>query len=147
MRPCGLQPPGPLCPWDSPGKNTGVGCYFLLQGIFPTQGSNPNLVSQEDSLALSHQGSLDLGFRPLRRGSSLPYLFSGPECHFVSGHVPKGFVNMDMLNPHCHHAHFTAKETEAQRHEVTWPSPQSSSGALGDWNPALQDSTLEPHSC
>ena len=30
----------PLCPWDSPGKNTGVGCCFLLQGIFPTQGSN-----------------------------------------------------------------------------------------------------------
>ena len=29
-----------LCPWDSPGKNTGVGCHALLQGIFPTQGSN-----------------------------------------------------------------------------------------------------------
>ena len=29
-----------LRPWDSPGKNTGVGCHFLLQGIFPTQGSN-----------------------------------------------------------------------------------------------------------
>ena len=29
--------------WDSPGKNTGVGCRFLLQGIFPTQGSNPDL--------------------------------------------------------------------------------------------------------
>ena len=28
------------CPWDSPGKNTGVGCHFLLQGIFLTQGSN-----------------------------------------------------------------------------------------------------------
>ena len=28
---------------DSPGKNTGVGCHFLLQGIFPTQGSNPGL--------------------------------------------------------------------------------------------------------
>ena len=28
----------PLCPWDFPGKNTGVSCHFLLQGIFPTQG-------------------------------------------------------------------------------------------------------------
>ena len=28
-----------FCLWDSPGKNTGVGCHFLLQGIFPTQGS------------------------------------------------------------------------------------------------------------
>ena len=34
-----------LCPWDSPGKNTEVGCHALLQGIFPTQGSNPSLTS------------------------------------------------------------------------------------------------------
>ena len=42
--PRGLQPSRLLCPWDFPGKNTGVGCYFLLQGIFLTQGSNPNLL-------------------------------------------------------------------------------------------------------
>ena len=30
--------------WDSPGENTGVGCHFLLQGIFLTQGSNPRLL-------------------------------------------------------------------------------------------------------
>ena len=47
-----------LCPWDFPGKNTGVGCHFLLQGIFPTQGLNPSpLHWQVDSLLLSHQGS------------------------------------------------------------------------------------------
>ena len=34
-----LQPTSLLCPWDFPGKNTGVGCHFLLQGILPTQGS------------------------------------------------------------------------------------------------------------
>ena len=34
-----------LHPWDSPSKNTGVGCHSLLQGIFPTQGSNPRLMS------------------------------------------------------------------------------------------------------
>ena len=39
----GLEPTRLLRPWDSPGKNTGVGCRFLLQGIFPTQGSNPGL--------------------------------------------------------------------------------------------------------
>ena len=33
--------------WDSPSKNTGVGCHFLLQGIFPTQGSNLYLISPE----------------------------------------------------------------------------------------------------
>ena len=32
-----------LCPWDYPEKNTGVGCHFLLQGIFPTQGLNLDL--------------------------------------------------------------------------------------------------------
>ena len=34
-----------LCPWDSPGKSTGVGCHFLLQGIFPTQGSRWELAT------------------------------------------------------------------------------------------------------
>ena len=47
-----------LCPWTFPGKNTGVGCHFLLQGIFLTQGSNPHLLCllhwQADSLPLSH---------------------------------------------------------------------------------------------
>ena len=33
-----------LCPWDSSGKNTIVGCHWLLQGIFPTQTSNPGLL-------------------------------------------------------------------------------------------------------
>ena len=40
----GLQPSRFLCPWDSPGKNNGVGCHALLQGIFLTQGSNPHLL-------------------------------------------------------------------------------------------------------
>ena len=44
LRPCGLQPARLLCPQYSPGKNTGEGCYFLLQGIFPTQESNPGLL-------------------------------------------------------------------------------------------------------
>ena len=35
---------GLLCPWDFPGKNTEVGCHFLLQGIFSTQVSNPSLL-------------------------------------------------------------------------------------------------------
>ena len=40
LRPYGLQPTGLHCPWDSPGKNNGVGCHALFQRIFPTQGSN-----------------------------------------------------------------------------------------------------------
>ena len=47
-----------LCPWDFPGKNTGVGCHFLLQEIFRTQGLNPGLSHCRQTLyCLSHQGS------------------------------------------------------------------------------------------
>ena len=44
LRPHGLQPVKLLCLRDFPGKNTGMGCHFLLQGIFLTQGSNPCLL-------------------------------------------------------------------------------------------------------
>ena len=46
------------CPWNSPGRNTGVGCHFLLQGIFLTQEWNPGLPHCKQSLYhLSHKGS------------------------------------------------------------------------------------------
>ena len=46
-----------LCPWDVPGKNTGVGCHFLLQGIFLTQELNPvSPVLQVDSLPTEPPG-------------------------------------------------------------------------------------------
>ena len=48
-------------PWNSPGKNTEVGCHFLLQGVFPTQGLNPGLLHCRQTLYhLSHQGSSQL---------------------------------------------------------------------------------------
>ena len=40
LRSLGLQPPRVLCPWDFPGKITGVDCHFLLQEICPNKGSN-----------------------------------------------------------------------------------------------------------
>ena len=46
-----------LCPWDSPGKNTGVGCHSLLQGVFQTQGSNPGPLHLEILYCLREQGS------------------------------------------------------------------------------------------
>ena len=61
LPPCGLQPARLLCPWNSSGKNIGVGCHALLQGIFLTQGSNPRFLYlwhwQVDSLPLYHLGS------------------------------------------------------------------------------------------
>ena len=55
----GLSCPRHLCSWDSPGKNTGVGCHFLLQGIFPTQKPNPGLLQCRQILyRLSCEGSI-----------------------------------------------------------------------------------------
>ena len=60
LRPQGLQLARLLCPWGFPGKNTGVGCHFLHQGIFLTQRSNPYHLSfphwQVDSLPLALPG-------------------------------------------------------------------------------------------
>ena len=44
VTPMDCSPPGLLCPWDSPGKSTGVGCHSPLQGISATQGLNPCLL-------------------------------------------------------------------------------------------------------
>ena len=65
--PCGLQPAKLLCPLDFLGKNCRVGCYFLLQGIFPTQESNLHLlcllVWQVDSLPLAPLRKPMMGYR------------------------------------------------------------------------------------
>ena len=54
----GLQPIRLFCPWDFPGKSAGVDCHFLLQGIFLTQESNPDLQHCKQTFYhLSHQGS------------------------------------------------------------------------------------------
>ena len=59
LQPHGLQPSRLLYPWNSPSKNPGVDCCFLLQGIFPTQGSNVGLLHCRQLLyCLSRQGSL-----------------------------------------------------------------------------------------
>ena len=59
-----LRPTRLLCPWDFPGKNTGVGCNFWAQGIFPAQGFNPPLLPllhwHVDLSPLSHLGSQQL---------------------------------------------------------------------------------------
>ena len=44
LPPHGLQPVRLFCPWNFPGKSTGVGCHFPLRGIFPAQGANPHLL-------------------------------------------------------------------------------------------------------
>ena len=56
--PVDCSPPGSSVHGDAPGKNTGVSCHALLQGIFPTQGSNSGLSHCRQILyQLSYQGS------------------------------------------------------------------------------------------
>ena len=67
LGPHGLEPTRLLCPWDFSQKNTGVGCHFLLQGFFTTQGLTPHfpclLHWQVDTLPPSHRGSPCLRWR------------------------------------------------------------------------------------
>ena len=71
-------------PWNSPGQNTGVGSGSLLQGLFPTQRSNPGFLHSRKILyQLSHQGSpkkLEWVAYPFSRGSSLPRNWTGVSC-------------------------------------------------------------------
>ena len=80
-----LRPQGLYSPWNSLGQNTGVGSLSLLQGIFPTQGSNPGLPHCRQILyQLSHQGS------PGKvRWSGVP--ISLRIFQFVAIHTVKGF--------------------------------------------------------
>ena len=70
--------------WNSPGQNTGVGSLSLLQGVFPTQGSNPGLLHCRQILYhLSHKGSprmLKWVACPFSRGSSQPRSETGSYC-------------------------------------------------------------------
>ena len=85
LRPHGLQPARLLCPWDFPGKKTGVGCHFLLQGIFPTQVSNLSLLCflhwQVGSLPLSHPGS------PAYQESLSEYRCISPHSHIFTNNL------------------------------------------------------------
>ena len=70
LRPPGVQPTSLLCPCNSPGKNTGVGCHSLLQGIFPIQGLNYSLLHCRWILChLSPQRSPSLCMHTTKMGS------------------------------------------------------------------------------
>ena len=79
-----LRAHGLYSPWNSPGQNTEVGSLFLLQGIFPTQGSNPGLPHCRRILyQLSHKGIpriLEWVAYPFSRGSSQPRNRTGVSC-------------------------------------------------------------------
>ena len=70
--PVNCYPSRLLCPWDSPGQNTGAGCHFLLQWIFPTQAPCQCLLNwQEGSSALVLPGKPIMYIIPLQKGSGV----------------------------------------------------------------------------
>ena len=79
--PMDCSPPGSSVQGDSPGKNTGVCCYALLQVISPTQGSNPGLLHcRADSLLTEPPGkpkNIGVGSLSLSKGSSRPRNWTG----------------------------------------------------------------------
>ena len=97
-----FQPHGLYSPWNSPGQNTGVGSLSLLQGIFPTQGSNPSLSHCRQILyQLSHKGSpriLKWVAYPFSRGPSQPRNPTRVSC--IAGGF---FINWIFREALCHY--------------------------------------------
>ena len=88
------------CPWNSPGQNTGVGSLSLLQGIFPTQGSNPGLHCKWILYQLSHKGSPSIlewvaypfssGSFQLRNWTRVSFIAGGFFCQLSHQGSPTG---------------------------------------------------------
>ena len=88
-----LQPHGParlLCPWDSPGKNTGMRCHFFLQGIYQTQGLNLGLLHCRQILYC-------LSTREAPTTGQL-YLFHGKRVNSIPRYFVKGLSPFWLLN-------------------------------------------------
>ena len=111
-----LRPHGLYSPWNSPGQNTAVGSLSLMQGIFPTQGSNPGpLYFRWILYQLSHQGSpiFVYGMRKcsnlvlnvaaqffqnyLLKDSVFPVLYSCLLCHRLGDHMCVGLFLGSLL--------------------------------------------------
>ena len=115
-----------LCPWHFPGKSTGVGCHFLLQGIFLTQGSSPSSLHSISSfgrqtlLTLNHLGSPQLGTKRTQKNITI----EGTGNHFW----PSGWVSSEKwLLPAGWDADFVREDT-AVVHWVTEESPWHCAG-------------------
>ena len=91
VRLCATPCTGFLSPWNSPGRNTGVGSHSLLRGIFPTQRSNPDLLHcRQIPYHLSHQGSPK---SQSTNGNNHPHLYCFihlfiPQCLWSTYNVP-----------------------------------------------------------
>ena len=123
-----LQSRGLNSPWDSPGQNTGVGSRSLLQGIFPTQGSNPGLPHCRWILyQLSHEGSsriLAWVAYPFWSGSSRLRNWTGVSC--IAGRFLTSWATRE-AQEHSHFLLYANSFNTTQRRRHPAPSPHASS--------------------
>ena len=105
-----------LCPWDSPGRNTGVDCHFLLQRIFPTQVSNPDLLHHSKIL-----------YRPSPQGSNISSvqfsrLVVSDSLDPMNRSMPGLPVHHQLLEFIQTHVHWVSDATQSS-HPLSSPSP------------------------
>ena len=118
LRPPGLYSPRLLCPWNSPGKNTRVGCHFLLQGIFLTQESNPGLLHcRLIPYCLSHHRILALWIQFSSVAQSCPTL-----CDPMNRTTPGLPVHHQLPELTQTHAHRVGDAIQPS-HPLLCPSP------------------------
>ena len=105
LQPHGLSTTRLLCPWNFPGKNTGVGCFLLLQIIFPIQGSNLHFLLGRLILYHweTHCSLLFLLKRPVMSDSLQPHVLqhARPPCPSPS---PRVCPSSCPLHQWCHPA-------------------------------------------
>jgi len=122
--PMDCSPPGSSVRGDSPGKNTGVGCPALLQGVFPTQGLNSglphSLLSQADSL-LSQADSL-LSQPPYSRANTV----TSPHVHLGTGENRQNKIERNQ----CVNNLVQRKKVGAMVRKLSW---RRGTGVWGSW--------------
>ena len=130
----GLQPARLLCPWDFPGKNTGVGCHFLLYGVFPTQELNLCCLQllhwQADPVPLCHLGS--------PKAYELQGISASCDCGCVAG--PLHLSTLPPVGQECSH--------KCERiSPLPHPNPHTSNGVSYSQKAFLLDVILVSCSC
>ena len=126
-----LQPPRLLCSLDFPAKNAGVGCRFHLQGIFPTQGSNPRLLQIPNHWAGVCGSSCGPGVKTPhfqgKRHRFDPWLGNwDPTCHMALIKKKKEATGETVCSDCCFPSPFPKENRDGKESEnLEWSQEQS----------------------
>ena len=128
-----------FCPWDSPGRNTGVGCHLLLQGIFPTQvfciaGRFVTTEHSDSSSTCSvTTGCLTLSLFPPHEGGyrdlSMVWIKRADTCHSVRTGTSPSFMLLFIVQSLSHAQLFATRELQHTRLPCPPPSPGACSNS------------------